>query len=1671
MSTYAFETITAAQAAALTAADRVTFPAGSASGVSVAYDTNDTVTLTAGGRTLTFSSALPAVSAAGNLVLSDGSSLFVGTPGGDTATGGAGSDGLFGGRGDDDLSGGASGSGDLIQGNQGNDTLAGGPAADTLYGGQDADSMNGGGGANFVQGNRGADTLQGGAGAESLLGGRDDDVIAGGGGGDFMNGNLGEDSVLGGAGADTLRGEDGADTLDGGAGEDVMTGGEGYDRFNVGLGQSNAAHGGAELILDWTQGDSLAFADGVVIPSQYLRLEAATPAEARSLANAAIASGEANYVAVQVGTDVLIFADSANNNGVADDAVILVGRSLADLIVNVPSGGGGGGAIPVVPTPGSDSLPGGGGDDSVAGLGGGDSIAGETGNDTLDGGEGDDTLQGGAGNDSLTAGEGLDDLEGGDGNDTLSGDAPTIPDAIAASPAASEDAVAFQATALWDGLSPEFDLDAANAFMVELLAADAPSAKSGFASISSAGGAKGSLPAPDTLDGGAGDDSILGGVGSDFILGGTGNDTLAAHIPSTDFNDDDDIASAKSGFVSVSVNVGDGGGGGAKRNEAADTINGGTGDDSILGGLGADLLIGGDGADTIDGRGLGGRIIIKKLTDIEKLTDAVDRVGIPVRKFEEDTVQGGAGDDLIIAANFATVDGGSGNDTVNLASGVTVAGGDGNDRFVVERYSTTAFKGGGAVITDWSAGDSLEFARGPGGSLVKLTAADDEAAYEAAYAIISSGSGDYVAVQVGSDVYLYADTGGDDDLADIVILQGWTLADITRDRIVPAGIAPQSQSGDSGANALSGAGGDDSLGGAGGDDSLGGGGGNDSLSGGAGADSLDGGDGGDSLSGGDGADSLSGGNGNDTLDGGSSGAGLAKLSAKQGFIAINGGAGAVTADAGDTLSGGNGSDVLFGSAGGDSAQGGSGNDAITGGDGADTLDGEHDLDLVLGQDGADSIAGGAGNDTLDGGAGNDTVDGGEEDDLVQGSDGADSLAGGTGYDTLIGGAGTDTLAGGTGSDQFNLSDSPASTTTADVIIDWAWDDQLRFGSELSGGYAELTAATAPEALTAANALIASGAANVVAAQVGSGVYVFTDSADDNGTADAGVFLIGRTLADIGATAFGGSLTPVAIIPGTSGADTLTGTADGETLDALAGDDSITAGDGADTVIGGPGADTLAGGAGADVFVLASGDSSGAAPDVINGFEYGTDLIATSFGRGLGAGNTSPAANLADARTFVTTAITTGFQDYVVGQFTDGGGASTLVAVNTDGNFANGAELFFVLKDLAITAAQSGGLFVRSNGVDGTAAGESIVGAAVTDNIGAGDGDDTLNGGAGAVRDILSGGAGVDRFVIGLGQSPGTASSNGFGSIADRISDWAAGETIAFASYANGGGYAELGGSYFVYADAKAAANALIATGTVNYVAAQVQSTVYVFADSAANNGGADDVVAVTARTLADIDASAVGATSTAILGTTDNDTVFSGAGTDDLILALEGHDYFAAGAGADTVLGGDGNDTILAEAGADSITGDAGNDSVGGGADNDTLDGGAGADTLAGGAGADRLTGGAGSDRFNFALGEAGTTGGSADTIADWSGTDDSLDFAGAASTGADYIELSAADYAAAKALADAQIVTGTYNYVSVLVGSDVIVFADSGNDNGSAEDAVVLVGRALADIAAANFI
>ncbi len=146
---------------------------------------------------------------------------------------------------------------------------------------------------------------------------------------DLLRSYGGADTLSGGAGADTLDGGSGDDVINGGAGHDVITTGAGADIVMVGLSASGTTAATADSIADWSSADKLIFASVPASGAEYAESTAADYSAASTYAGGLIASGAANVVAVQVGGDVVVFADSAANNGSADDVVMLTGKGLA----------------------------------------------------------------------------------------------------------------------------------------------------------------------------------------------------------------------------------------------------------------------------------------------------------------------------------------------------------------------------------------------------------------------------------------------------------------------------------------------------------------------------------------------------------------------------------------------------------------------------------------------------------------------------------------------------------------------------------------------------------------------------------------------------------------------------------------------------------------------------------------------------------------------------------------------------------------------------------------------------------------------------------------------------------------------------------------------------------------------------------------------------------------------------------------------------------------------------------------------------------------------------------------------------------------------------------------------------------------------------------------------
>jgi Ca2+-binding RTX toxin-like protein len=141
-----------------------------------------------------------------------------------------------------------------------------------------------------------------------------------------------------GAGADTITGGLGNDTITAGGGgmgnHDVISGGGGADKFIFAVGQSVANINTAEVITDFVTGDTLqigalghaagAFFGGDTVTASSLNA---------GIAQANTDLGAHIYVALQVGSDVVVYIDSNADGHItaADDAIVLTGKALADI--------------------------------------------------------------------------------------------------------------------------------------------------------------------------------------------------------------------------------------------------------------------------------------------------------------------------------------------------------------------------------------------------------------------------------------------------------------------------------------------------------------------------------------------------------------------------------------------------------------------------------------------------------------------------------------------------------------------------------------------------------------------------------------------------------------------------------------------------------------------------------------------------------------------------------------------------------------------------------------------------------------------------------------------------------------------------------------------------------------------------------------------------------------------------------------------------------------------------------------------------------------------------------------------------------------------------------------------------------------------------------------------
>ncbi|MFZ5719092.1 MAG: calcium-binding protein [Pseudomonadota bacterium] len=342
-------------------------------------------------------------------------------------------------------------------------------------------------------------------------------------------------------------------------------------------------------------------------------------------------------------------------------------------------------------------------------------------------------------------------------------------------------------------------------------------------------------------------------------------------------------------------------------------------------------------------------------------------------------------------------------------------------------------------------------------------------------------------------------------------------------------------------------------------------------------------------------------------------------------------------------------------------------------------------------------------------------------------------------------------------------------------------------------------------------------------------------------------------------------------------------------------------------------------------------------------------------------------------------------------------------------------------------------------IDGGDGNDSIFGGSFTDVLNGGAGDDYIDCDS---SDTILGGAGADVFNWGGGRA-GTSLSG-----RTNIADWDSSDRISFAS----GSFDSPLYMETTAADATAAGEAakafMSASSGYKIMVVAVGSDLYVFAGPRTSY---NDVVRIVGRNLDDV--------SLANFVTTAQAPTYGGT---------VGNDVIVGDGAPGTLQGLAGDDTLIVNASGNfTLQGDGGDDRLFGGNGADSLSGGAGRDFIEGGLAQDTLAGGADADVFNWAGGQAGLN--ATDSIVDWS-PEDRLSFGNGGVIGGGYEEATAASLDAARIVANQAIGAGRANFVAVAVGSDVYVFADGLNNDGSADDMVALRGRTLADIDAANF-
>ncbi len=500
---------------------------------------------------------------------------------------------------------------EAFQGGALDDILLLGPQDDTLDGGAGSDTLDGGAGRDrlvfwgdapagavvelwrftardpwgFTDSLRGIEDAEGTAHGDRLAGDAGGNRLWGLGGADVLDGEAGDDTLWGGDGNDTLTGGTGDDLLEGGAGDDILADTAGADILRGGAGDDIYFLSSSRSVIEDASGRDVLFAlvDGLRLPDGLeVGALAGTAATLRGHDGGALLYGQAGLASRLLG-------------GAGDD--VLVGGAAADTLeggAGQDSLHGGGGADTFIGGAGDDTYlvadagavvmedPGGGLDTvhaqadgvrigahvergflagSATWLRGNDTganlwaqparastLEGGAGHDVLIGGMAADLLRGGGGNDTFLGNGGADVMEGGAGDDFF---IPADPTAVILERAGEgADIAGFLLAGEWRlGAHVEFGLLAGEATVLRGNDTGAKLVNFGGLSATLAGGAgndvlQGGAAGGETLEGGGGDDTLTGMGGGDLLRGGAGDDayTIADARDRVEDESGDDLA-------------------------------------------------------------------------------------------------------------------------------------------------------------------------------------------------------------------------------------------------------------------------------------------------------------------------------------------------------------------------------------------------------------------------------------------------------------------------------------------------------------------------------------------------------------------------------------------------------------------------------------------------------------------------------------------------------------------------------------------------------------------------------------------------------------------------------------------------------------------------------------------------------------------------------------------------------------------------------------------------------------------------------------------------------------------------------------------------------------------------------------------------------------------------